>query len=126
MPSMKIILPYCTDISVNRKFENRKFKKADAYEAYQDEVYWLCIKTGKFRDFKKETKTYFETMVFRPDMRADVTDNFMKGIFDAVQKAIGVRDNWYAIKSWDWVNLACKKGDKECMKNARLEITISQ
>ena len=126
MPSMKIVLPYCTDISINRKYKDRAFHKATGYKDYQEMVYWECIKTGKFRDFKKQTKTYFDTIVYRPDMRTDVTDNFMKGIFDAVQKAIGVRDSWYAIKSWDWVNLACKKGDKECLRSARLEITITQ
>lgn len=50
--------------------------------------------------FKPKTKTRVTIFVHRPDLRGD-TQNFVKGILDAVAGAIGVDDRYFA-HSVDW------------------------
>ena len=116
MHQFSFTLDYNTCISVNAKYSSRNFSKSKAYKEYQEHVQWQILRTGKYQTFDPEKKVYIAGMVYRPDYRSDI-DNFIKGIFDAISSMIGVNDNRFAIKYWDY---------EICKENPRIEITVSQ
>ena len=98
-----IELPLDPYLSKNRKMGIGKWKyyKHPKHKKAQDTIIHLVRAALKGKTFPKNKKLWLYVYVYKSMTNSDA-HNVIDGLFDAIEKAIGVRYSWFSIWCLDW------------------------
>lgn len=118
---MKVVIPYLTALSKNRKFLGAKYGRliqSPQYKNAKKEIlaYIQDAYEQSNEIFVDKKKLYISAFFYRPDLRSDI-QNFQEAICDVISDVVKVNDRYFAFKEWDW------RVDKE---NPRIFLEINQ
>lgn len=96
---VRVVLPFTRDFSKNNMATMngrivRMKRMRDAMQTLTEEVVLLGHKFY-------QGKIWLDITIYQPDHFGDAL-NYIDAFADAIQKAIGINDRWYAIKSLNW------------------------
>jgi len=102
--SVKIEIPWCSDLSKNKKYCSRNFVLSPAYRKAKNglTLYFKSQLQKNKVKFVDKNKLKISAFFTRPNMKMDI-QNFQEAFCDCIQDAAKVNDRYFSFGEWDWV-----------------------
>ncbi len=96
---IRVVLPFTRDFSKNKiAVSHNRIFKPEQTRAANEALIWK-IKSLHHKFFV--AKTWLDVVVYQPSHKGDAV-NYLDNFCDAIQKAIGIDDRWFAVRMLNW------------------------